>query len=519
MKKLIFAAITFIVVAISTKALEPVRIGLNYPNPSGSLTVQLVDVSNGNVLTTQTVNDVSANNSGVVSLVVGENDPDWSNQSSSLTSNPSVMIRVFDQGVFIKQFVFRDLVTTQASTGNGDILDDGFNSTGGLTTSGETADDFLFGAQAIPFGGFGGFVEGTEETKFFFKNNLGALRAGAVDGTSWDTTSLGQYSTGFGFNTEASGNSAFAAGNENVATGDYSTALGFYNSATGEASLAAGSDTDADGDYSSAFGIGTSAQSFAEFAIGSYNTEFDGEEGTPRLFVVGNGIDGDGIIRSDAFEVFYNGDTRIHNDLEVDNDAFISGALEADGIIADGSLEVDGVQYPGSGASGGQVIMYNSESGDAEWDNLPPLTIYKDSTLTGDGSFETPLGVDLTASNTWSGATTFSDDLSLTEASFTGNGNQALYTDVNGLVTAGSGETVQNAAGIYAGTAAWSTGNTLTISETAVNSSSIITITYVGNDASYTFRVDNIVDNTSFDVITDSQIDPTGTIHYMIINQ
>lgn len=508
MKKLIFAAITFIVVAISTKALEPVRIGLNYPNPSGSLTVQLVDVSSGNVLSTQTVNDVSANNSGVVSLVVGENDPDWTIQPSSLTSNPSVMIRVFDQGVFIKQFVFRDLVTTQASTGNGDILDDGFNSTGGLTTSGETTDDFLFGAQAIPFGGFGGFVNGTEETKFFFKKNIGAFRAGAVDGTSWDTTSLGQYSSGFGFNTEASGNSAFAAGNENVASGDYSTALGFYTSATGEGSFAVGRDAEAVGDFSMALGVATYAGSYAEVAIGSYNTQpevagsfyFDSDD---RAFVIGNGMFEEGEpILSDAFEVYKSGNTFVHGDLTVD-----------------GSLQVDGIGYPGSGATEAQIIMYNSESGNAEWSDFPTFTISTNSTLTGDGNSEVPLGIDLTAANTWTGNTTFNADLSLTEASFTGNGNQALYTDDNGLVTAGSGETVQNAAGIYAGTATWA-GITLTINDGAVDANSIITITFVGGSSQnpYSFRVNNIVTG-SFDVEMDGTGPTTGTIHYMIINQ
>jgi hypothetical protein len=466
----------------------------------------LVNVATGQEIESVQIDNVEANSSGVVSLVVGENDPDWTVQPASLTSNPSVMLRVFDNGVFIKQFVFRDLVTTQASTGNGDVLDDGFNSTGGLTTSGETTDDFLFGAQAIPFGGLGGFVDGTEETKFFFKKNIGAFRAGAVDGTSWDTTNLGQYSAGFGFNTEASGNSAFAAGNESVASGDYSTAFGFYSTATGEGSFAAGSDTEADGDYSTAFGIGTSAQNFAEFAVGSYNTVDEGE-GASRLFVVGNGEDVEGIFRSDAFEVFSDGNARVHNDLEVDNDAYING-----------SLEVDGVGYPGSGASEGQFIGYNSESGDAEWTDLPLFTISTNSTLTGDGNSEVPLGIDLTAANTWTGNTTFNADLSLTKSGMTGNGNQALYTDDNGLVTAGSGETVQNAAGIYAGTAAWGPSNPLTISDTAVNANSIISITYVGEDEQYEFRVENI-QTGSFDVVSNGQGLPEGSIHYMIINQ
>ncbi len=512
MKKVIFAVVAVLFVAISTKALEPVRIGLNYPNPSGSLTVQLVDIATDTVVTSQTISGIEANNSGLVSLVVGENDPEWGNLPASLTSNSSIMVRVLDGGVFIKQFVFRDLVATQASTGNGNILDNGFNSTGGLTTSGATTDDFLFGAQVIPFGGFGGFIEEGEETKFFFKNNIGAIRAGAVDGTVWDVESLGQYSAAFGFNTEASGESSFAAGNTNEAFGDYSTTFGFYTTASGIGSFAAGSDAVAGANFSSAFGIGTSAQSPAEFAVGSYNTE-DESKGASRLFVVGNGIEGDSITRSDAFEVFNNGNVRVHNDLEVDNDAYINGTLDADGVV------VDGVQYPGSGATLGQVIMYNSKSGDAEWNDLPPASISSNAPLTGDGSSEKPLGIDLTALNTWSGNTEFSADLSLTKTGMTGNGNQALYTDDNGLVTAGSGETVQNAAGIYAGTATWA-GITLTINDSAVDTGSIIIITFEGaaSQSFYSFIVNNITTG-SFDIEKDGQGPQTGTIHYMIINK
>jgi len=512
MKKILYTIFAILFIAVNMKALEPVRIGLNYPNPSGSLKIKLIEVaSNGatSEITTRTISDVSSNSSGVVSLVVGENDPDWQNRPESLSSNTSVLIRVFDENDnFIKQFVYRDLVSIQASTGNGGVLNDGFNSTGGITTSGDTADDFLFGAVAIPFTGGLGFNAEGDDTKFFFRNSLGAIRAGAVTSSVWNDPNVGEYSTGFGYNTTASGQAAFAAGNYTEASGLNSTALGDNTEASGEGSFTIGGYNIASGDFSTAIGVGLEAESFSEIVVGSYNTTasevasteyFDYDD---RLFVIGNGFEGEGILRSDAMVVYKSGDTEINGDLTVSN-----------------YFAANGITYPDSeGGEEGQILTYDSEGNELVWSDAPTFVLNTNGTLTGDpSSEETPLGVDLTASNTWSGATTFSDDLSLTEASFTGNGNQALYTDDNGLVTAGSGETVQNAAGIYAGKHTWATGLSNTIINTNVTANSIITITFEGS-TDFAFRISS-VSAGEFELTVLDQIQPTGTIHYMIINQ
>ncbi len=521
------------------KALEPVRIGLNYPNPSGSLKIKLMngsDIDPGTgeprVITERTISDVTANSSGVVSLVVGENDPDWRTRPQSLSSNTSILIRVYDaDDNFIKQFVYRDLVSIQSTTGNGGVLDDGFNSTGGITTSGETADDFLFGATAIPFVGFGGFVAEGDDTKFFFKNDKGAIRAGAVTGTSWDIANLGEYSTGFGYNTEASGQASFAAGNYTEASGLNSTAFGDFTEASGEASFASGQSAIAGGNYSAAFGIGTSAQSFAEFAVGSYNTDNE-SEGASRLFVVGNGIAGDGIIRSDAFEVFNDGNTRVHNDLEVDNDAYVNGILEVDGLV-----------YPSNDGEEGQILTYDSEGSELVWSDPESGSelFFDEDYFNGDGTEGTPysvefitdgtltgnpflvegsLGVDLTASNTWSGDTEFDGSVTLNGEGFTG-GDKALFVDTDGTINASSGSTAQSKIGIHAGTYAWDSNQTTnTVSDAAIDANSVITLTFEGTSPGtpFTIRIVNLTTG-QFDIVMDGQGPQLGTIHYMIINQ
>ena len=98
----------------------------------------------------------------------------------------------------------------------------------------------------------------TDDTRFFFNKSKGAFRAGFANGTQWDDSQIGEYSTAFGFVTTASGA------------------------------------------RSTAFGSGTKASGFATTAIGSYNSEVSN-----AYFIVGNGTDN--ISRSNALIVLDNG--------------------------------------------------------------------------------------------------------------------------------------------------------------------------------------------------------------------
>jgi hypothetical protein len=112
-----------------------------------------------------------------------------------------------------------------------------------------------------------------------------AFRAGYVDGTQWNTPSLGlgsaalgrdtvasgPYSTALNINTSASGNYSLATGIFTTAIGTASTALNYGASASGGQSLAAGSWTQAIGPNSTALGTYTTASGFASTTLGHQN--------------------------------------------------------------------------------------------------------------------------------------------------------------------------------------------------------------------------------------------------------
>jgi len=107
-----------------------------------------------------------------------------------------------------------------------------------------------------------------------------AIRAGYVDGGTWNDSSIGDYSVAFGHSTKAVGTTSIAAGH-------YSIASGFASVAFGRASVASGY-------ASSAFGNYSKAQPYASVALGRYNI-VSGNSGawvsTDPLFVIGNGTD------------------------------------------------------------------------------------------------------------------------------------------------------------------------------------------------------------------------------------
>ena len=154
-----------------------------------------------------------------------------------------------------------------------------------------------------------------------------AFRAGKVDGTYWDESSIGEASIAFGYNTKALGSSSSAFGYGTIASADSATAFGgfteasgansttfgFHSIASGDTSLASGNYTTALGDCVSVFGFHTTATAYASTVIGRYNLTTNSSTAgkttwvdAEPLFQVGNGTSA-GTGASDAFTVYKNG--------------------------------------------------------------------------------------------------------------------------------------------------------------------------------------------------------------------
>jgi hypothetical protein len=102
-----------------------------------------------------------------------------------------------------------------------------------------------------------------------------ALRAGVLSST--DT--IGNYSTGIGFQTKANGDYSFAAGHVTTASGYNSTAMGSYTTASFLYSTAMGYNTTASASYSTAMGYNTTASGLYSTAMG-YNTTASSDNST-----------------------------------------------------------------------------------------------------------------------------------------------------------------------------------------------------------------------------------------------
>ncbi|NNF34918.1 MAG: hypothetical protein HKN68_12470, partial [Saprospiraceae bacterium] len=155
-----------------------------------------------------------------------------------------------------------------------------FERTGTLVkNTGDTNDDFVFGASQLPPAG------NFTEKLMFYESVSGAFRVGEVNNSDAFTPSM-------------LGSSSFAAGYETKAEGDYAASFGFQSSASGDRSMA--------------IGYNTKAEAFASFAIGRFNvgggTGTSWSSGQP-LFEIGNGTSSGST--SNAFTVLKNGQTGI----------------------------------------------------------------------------------------------------------------------------------------------------------------------------------------------------------------
>ncbi len=243
--------------------------------------------------------------------------------------------------------------------------------------------------------GTGQFLATGGGTRMVWSSKHAALRAGQVSGAQWDEANIGNYSTGLGSNTTASGGFSFAGGAstiasadhafaygvnaaataprgvaignqasasginalalghnasasnnntaaigfETVASGNGSMAFGFQSEATGTGSKAFGGQTIASGFNSMSFGEFTYSRSRGEIAVGMFNTDYTPAavntwNANDRIFVVGNGSNDTN--RSDAITVYKDGTTRLH-----------------------GKLDMGGYTIPNTGALSNSILVLN----------------------------------------------------------------------------------------------------------------------------------------------------------------
>ena len=144
-----------------------------------------------------------------------------------------------------------------------------------------------------------------------------------------ETEASGDYSTAMGALTTASGYGSTAMGRDTEASGNYATAMGRSTTASGNYSTAMGYITTASGVISTAMGAYTTSSDWASTVIGQYNSSGTSATSATSFstaapaFVIGNGTASDA--RSDAFKVFFNGDTTA------------AGSVTATSFIGDGS--------------------------------------------------------------------------------------------------------------------------------------------------------------------------------------
>ena len=157
-------------------------------------------------------------------------------------------------------------------------------------------------------------------TRFIWYPKKAAFRAGYVDGTQWDSDSIGDYSVAFGVNNKALGNkSTISGGSENAAFAHYSTIGGGYNNETSDiyatvsggntnaasgaqSTVSGGANNTASGHYSTVSGgLSNTAAGDYSWAGGRYMQLTDAADST---FVWGIATTAQSISTPNAFLIF-----------------------------------------------------------------------------------------------------------------------------------------------------------------------------------------------------------------------
>ncbi|MCD4730860.1 MAG: hypothetical protein K8R74_09690, partial [Bacteroidales bacterium] len=306
-------------------------------NQNVSFQISILQGSAGGTIVFTEIHDVFTNDFGLVNLEIGNESPvvgtldgiNWASGPYFLqiemdengSNNYQFMGTSQLLSVPYAQYAEHSSDATWNKNGFDLYYDDGnvgigtMNASSQLHVEGEDGAVFTgtFGNGTIPVEGSG--------TRLMWYPAKGAFRAGYVNGTMWDDSSIGDNSMAMGFNTTASGLRSTAMGSWSVASGEVSTvigeastasgdnatAFGFYavasgnvstaignnTTASGQSSISIGAATQATGDIATAMGFGTTAQSFRSFVIGSRNIvsgTTDSWIDTDPIFVIGNGL-------------------------------------------------------------------------------------------------------------------------------------------------------------------------------------------------------------------------------------
>ena len=150
-----------------------------------------------------------------------------------------------------------------------------------------------------------------------------------------ETQALSSYSHAEGHQTKADGISSHAEGYKCEANSYCSHAEGYNTKANSYYSHVEGYETETKKYYTHAGGLGTTADQECQTAIGKYNIK----NNTNSLFSIGNGTDDNN--RSDAFNVYQNGNCNINNDLSVNNDLTVNNDTTTNNLMVSNDLTVN----------------------------------------------------------------------------------------------------------------------------------------------------------------------------------
>jgi len=129
------------------------------------------------------------------------------------------------------------------------------------------------GITGASFAYFGYGPTGDSGTRLKWDQGMGAFRAGRADGSQWNSSNIGRYSSGFGLDTTASGYISHAEGRLTTASGGYGAhAEGLSSTASGYASHAEGQNSIASTFRAHAEGWGGTASGIASHAEGKDST-------------------------------------------------------------------------------------------------------------------------------------------------------------------------------------------------------------------------------------------------------
>jgi len=344
--KQIFTLLAAVLFTVTTYA----QVGIGTTTPDASAALDITSTSKGLLIPRMTNTQRDAISSPVIGLMIYQTDgtvgfyyyngstwahlPTSSGSLQSVTENANKGYRLvnFDEAHY------------------GDIGNNALDLSASISTSSYINPDYeplssnrgATGVNATAMG-FATTAKGDFSTAIGYEtiaSGIGSTAMGVDTAASGDTSTamgnqtnaLGKNSTAMGNGSKARGENSAAIGLLSEAEGKNSTAMGNETFAAGEGSTAIGSETNASGKFSTAMGNLTTASDFGSVVIGQFNnagstdTNADSYDANNTAFVIGNGTS---IANpSDAFKVFFNGNTSVAGNLDISNGIIdLAGAI------------------------------------------------------------------------------------------------------------------------------------------------------------------------------------------------